>query len=82
MNKNNNDENPLEKDWKLKQDICNYLKNPVNIALEKRLVKLKLNDMTLRLKRLFNKKGTPEEWKRMKVIWKGVIDFYREKDMF
>ena len=78
----NIENDPREKDWQLKQNLCNALKNPVYIKLEKELIRLQFNDMTLRLKRLFEKRGTPEGWKHMKVVWKGIIDFYREKDMF
>ena len=56
-------------------------RNPENIKLEKKLMRLQINNMTLILKRLFEKKGTPEQWNKMKIVWKSIIDFYKKKDM-
>lgn len=74
-------EDPREKDWQMKQNLCDALRNPVYIELEKKLIKAQFNNYTLRLKRLFENKGTPEQWKKMKVIWKSIINFYKEKNI-
>lgn len=74
-----NFEDPQEKDWQLKQDICSYLRNPLNIQREKDLTRLQINNYTLRLKKLY--KDKPEQWKEIKDIWKKIIDFYKEKGM-
>ena len=70
---------PLEKDWQLKQQICNALKNPINIELDKKQMRLQFNNYTMRLKRLF--KDNLEGWKKMKMVWKSIIDKYKEKEL-
>ena len=56
-------------------------RNPVNIKLEKKFMRLQINNITLRLKRLFEKRGIPEQWNKMKIVWKNIINFYKEKGL-
>jgi len=72
---------PFVKEMEKNRLIIEAGRNSVNIKLEKKFMRLQINNMTLILKRLFEKKGTPEQWNKMKIVWKSIIDFYKKKDM-
>lgn len=69
-----------DKYFELVEVICNSGKNLTNILIDKKVNRFRMKDIFLRMKRLYGKNNNLEDYKKFKIYWKKIIEFYKEKN--